>query len=245
MKYLIYKVTNKVNCKTYIGAHKTKNVNDGYMGSGVILKKAIKKYGLNNFKKEILFEVSSEEEMYTLEKELITKEIVNDKNNYNVTLGGVGGFSHIDHSGDKNPMKDPKNSQKVAKKLKKIKNGKDHLRYREIAIQNLSIAHKNQIGRPRSEETKRKISKANTGKIKSDETKRKISDATKGRKDNNETKLKKSLSHKKRIKENNIDMGILSRGLKRKKIKCPHCGKECAANVAYRWHFDNCKKRID
>ena len=52
MYYLIYKITNNVNNKIYVGKHKTENKNDGYMGSGTILNRAIEKYGLINLPKK-------------------------------------------------------------------------------------------------------------------------------------------------------------------------------------------------
>ena len=98
MLYLIYKITNRINGRFYIGAHQTSNPNDGYMGSGVAIKRAIQKYGIENFNKEILFECQSVEDMYRLEKELVTPFTDNEKS-YNVMEGGKGGWNHVNSSG--------------------------------------------------------------------------------------------------------------------------------------------------
>lgn len=94
--YTIYKITNKVNNKTYIGLHRTNDLNDGYLGSGTYIRKAVKKYGANNFSKEILFIFDNEQEMIDKEVELVNEECMKDRNTYNSSLGGKGSWSHIE-----------------------------------------------------------------------------------------------------------------------------------------------------
>ena len=84
MFYTVYKITNKINGKYYIGKHQTTNLDDGYMGSGKLLKLAIKKYGIDNFTKEILFVFDNEQEMNDKEKELV----VVSEESYNLCEGG-------------------------------------------------------------------------------------------------------------------------------------------------------------
>ena len=95
MYYLIYKITNLIDNKIYIGCHKTKDINDGYMGSGKYLKHAIEKHGLENFTKEVLFVFDNSLEMFAKEKELVNEDFLATENTYNLKIGGFGGFDYI------------------------------------------------------------------------------------------------------------------------------------------------------
>jgi len=95
MYYYLYLITNLVNNKIYIGVHKTNDLNDGYMGSGKIIIQAIKKYGINNFKKTILETFDTYEDALSKEKEIVNEEFLREENTYNLKLGGVGGFEFI------------------------------------------------------------------------------------------------------------------------------------------------------
>ncbi len=88
-KYTVYRITNTKNQKTYIGAHETYDLDDGYMGSGVYINRAYDKYGVENFKKEILFIFDTQKEMYDKEAELV----VIGESSYNIMEGGHGGWS--------------------------------------------------------------------------------------------------------------------------------------------------------
>ena len=81
MFHIIYKITNLVNNKIYIGAHSTECIDDSYMGSGHALNRAKRKYGIENFKKDILFVYATAEEMYMKESEIVTESFCALKNN--------------------------------------------------------------------------------------------------------------------------------------------------------------------
>ena len=96
MFYTIYKVTNLLSNKYYVGKHMTKDLDDGYMGSGKLIRRAIKKHGRENFKKEILYIFDNEEAMNAKEAELV---IVSEET-YNLCDGGHGGFGYINQNPD-------------------------------------------------------------------------------------------------------------------------------------------------
>lgn len=106
--HYLYKITNKINQRYYYGIHSTKNLNsDHYMGSGKVLKKAICKYGVENFKKDIIKFVNSRKELIQLEKEIVNEKMLKDPLCYNMVLGGsnflnktVGKITVIDKTGN-------------------------------------------------------------------------------------------------------------------------------------------------
>ena len=91
--HFLYKTTNRINSKIYLGKHTTKKLNDGYRGSGDLLKAAILKYGYENFSTEFLSFYDNKLDVALAEKDLISDEIVDSANYYNLVRGGVGGDS--------------------------------------------------------------------------------------------------------------------------------------------------------
>ena len=88
--YLVYKITNDVNGKYYVGQHQTNNVFDDYYGSGYLLPREYEKYGLENFTKHILYDFDNFDDMNNKEFELV--QLSNcwplDKMSYNLVVGG-------------------------------------------------------------------------------------------------------------------------------------------------------------
>lgn len=97
--YFVYRTTNLINGKYYIGKHKTQNLSDGYIGSGKLLKRAIQKYGRENFQFEILEWFDDEVSMNLRESQLVTEEFCKLQDNYNLCVGGQGGGSYINRMG--------------------------------------------------------------------------------------------------------------------------------------------------
>jgi group I intron endonuclease len=159
MYYLVYQIKNKINNKIYIGVHKTKNINDGYMGSSKILKKTIDKYGIENFIKSIIYVASSSEEMFEKEKELV---VLNDLS-YNLKKGGFGGWDHIDRKSEEFKERFRKISLLGSEALTRRR----YIMSEETKCKIGKAAKGNQafLGRKHSEESKVKMSKSKKGRF--------------------------------------------------------------------------------
>lgn len=92
MLHFLYKTTNLINNKIYYGKHSTKNINDGYLGSGLLLKKAILKYGKENFKREIISMHECVRSLDMAERQFITQSLITSNSCYNLATGGEGGM---------------------------------------------------------------------------------------------------------------------------------------------------------
>jgi group I intron endonuclease len=208
MYYLVYKVTNHVNDKIYIGVHKTEDKNDGYIGSGKVLKRAIEKYGVEHFTKEILYECGSEEEMLQKEADIVDEEFVKRKDTYNIKCGGFGGWDYVNRNG-LGLRCGSFLSEETRKKISDSCMGRS---VSEETRKKISDANRNKII---SEETKRRMSESHKKSCRvSPETREKISNSLKGKKHTDETKRKMSNSRKGKPHTEEWKSNI-SKGLKR------------------------------
>ena len=94
MHYYLYKITNLINGKIYIGKHQTEDLEDGYIGSGVVLRKDFKKFGIENFSKEIIEFHECDRELCLAERKVVNEDFVKREDTYNCTTGGNGSWSH-------------------------------------------------------------------------------------------------------------------------------------------------------
>ena len=95
--YVTYKTTNVITGEYYIGSHKTDNPNDDYLGSGRMLRKSIKEYGIEAHKKEVIATFDNREESIALEHTLIKEKRNHDSLCINMNNGGSS-FDYINEN---------------------------------------------------------------------------------------------------------------------------------------------------
>lgn len=222
MLYTVYKITNTINNKIYVGVHKTNNIDDGYMGSGVLIKRAQEKYGIENFTKEILHYCDSIESMFDMESQIVNEEFVKQENVYNLVQGGFGGYSGL--SKDDHREFSQKGRQ-AANIVLREKYGDDW----QSVINKMAQDAKTPESYKQAQQTH--LERYGTkytfeGKTHTTETKQKMSDAKKGKGTGVENSQYGScwvysldLKKSKKIKSTEIDQYIENGWLKGRKIK--------------------------
>lgn len=182
MTHFIYLTINLITNEKYIGKH-CGDINDNYLGSGKILQRAIKKYGKENFKREILYISKNAQENNEKEKEFIKAfNAVEDRTFYNISEGGDGG--DIFHllpveqqeelreqarqrvTGVNNPRYGVHLSEETKEKIRCNRNTKymQTEEYRQT-MSEATLGEKNGMyGKRHTEEAKQKMSEAKKGK---------------------------------------------------------------------------------
>lgn len=189
MNWYIYKITNLINGKAYVGQrHNNNPLTDTYMGSGTALRRAYRKYGMENFKKEILFDgLTSVTAANIFESYFINKEETFDHKGYNLRSSCIQGgkLSHESIEKIRKSLTGRAASDETKKKLSESLKGHQ---VSDETRRKISAFHK---GKKVSDEAKKKMSIAAKQKpYPSEETRKKLSDASKGRKMSEEAKKK-------------------------------------------------------
>jgi len=181
VNHIVCKTINKINCKYYIGVHSTSDINDDYLGCGhwrgrkiysnikSPILAAFKKYGDDNFKKEILFIFENRDDALKKEKELID---IDDINCYNARSGGENNYIYTQKAKLKMSIKAKERSERlllqtnILKEFNKNRIGKTYSKiYGEKRAKEISLKKSKSLsGRKCSAEHKLKMSLNRKGK---------------------------------------------------------------------------------
>jgi hypothetical protein len=172
--HYIYKTTCLITNKYYIGMHSAYTLDDGYLGSGTIIRRSIRKYGKENHVREIIEFCKSKEDLPIRESQIITESVLADPLCINLRLGGSGNSGGHRSSGWKMP---PMTDEHRA---------------------NLKIARNNR--KPISDDTRKKMSDSHKGKVRTEEHKKNNREALK--KSEKFQNSIKSEEHRKLVSEN-------------------------------------------
>jgi len=175
MYHIIYKITNLLNDKIYVGkqSYNTEVEYNNYFGGGKIIIRALKKHGVENFKKEILWFCSSSKGAYILESLIVNYEFILREDTYNLVPGGRGGTGK-------------KHTDITKKKLSKATSGKNNPMYNTLG---------GFINKKHSSATKKKMSESHKKLIKSDLHIQNLQGVNLGKKHTKKTLLKRENSY--------------------------------------------------
>jgi group I intron endonuclease len=177
---IIYKTTNLINGKIYIGKDSYNDIN--YLGSGIKLSGAVKKYGKDSFKKEILevcttLEHLNKREVYWILKFNATDPLIG----YNIAIGGTGGNTRSGYSQEElikyyKALSDGVKKSERYQEFVNISRGKKRpnhsIKMKELYAEGKIVPHN--LGKVTPDDVRLKISKSNKGKTVTFETRNKI-----------------------------------------------------------------------
>lgn len=154
--YTLYKTTNLENGKYYIGVRKETAYPevDSYLGSGVAINRAIKKYGRKNFKREFLAVFQCSEDAFEAERMYVTESFIAESENYNIGVGGKGGNLYTNRHYSEE--------------------------WRVEAGKRVSLGITGMLGMKHSDESRDRMRRSALGKVLSEETKKKMSESRTG-----------------------------------------------------------------
>jgi group I intron endonuclease len=189
----VYKTTNMQNNKIYIGMHKAQVFDKNYFGSGVLIKKAIKKYGQDNFIVELIEWCCDRENLCNKEKYWISYFGSNNPEiGYNLAQGGDGGDTfHLHTAEEQNEIR-----AKISERFKGRKQTDEWIEKRKCCGEENGM-----YGKHHTQETKEIISKKLSGE---NNPMYGVPSPSKGRQHSEETKEK---IRKTKLGENNPNYG--------------------------------------
>lgn len=263
--YFTYVTQNKINSKRYFGVHKTENINDGYLGSGKLLNKAIRKYGKENFEVIQRCEHNTLELALEMEELVVDADLVADPSWYNLTNGGgyppnINEFSEERQKEIKAKISAKNKGRKLTKdhceKIRRAKIGTQHNEETKEKIRQNNIAKgkkpPSRKGSVTSDETKAKLREASirngnrppdaTGRKHTESTKAKMSKAKKGKPGHKQTQATRDKIAKTSLGRFVSDETKQKLRKSKPVVTCPHCNKVGGKGAMSRWHFDNCKE---
>lgn len=128
MRHIIYKTICQETGKYYIGMHSTENIDDGYLGSGKVVRASVKKYGALAHTKEILEELPDRISLALRESEIVNDEVLSDPLCMNLKPGGAGNSSEYAKQLFQNPEFREKHSIAVSDGMKGKTKTEEHVK---------------------------------------------------------------------------------------------------------------------
>jgi len=164
--HFIYKTTNLLSGKYYIGMHSTDDLDDGYLGSGRRLRYSVNKHGAENHEREILEFVNSRKELKKREEEIVNLNEIAKEDCMNLIVGGEGGFISPEQqrrrsvAGGRASLESRRNDSKLMKAHKERASKVMKKNHEEGKIKYDTFT-----GKKHTEETKKLMSEAKKGKV--------------------------------------------------------------------------------